>query len=310
MKKMYNKKPPFRIKLSAVAEYNSLSNTVPSNPPLVTKQFTFITVCKGRLAHLQQTLPTWLKVPNCEWIVVDVACPQQTAAWVHQHHPQVHVALLTDGLPFSLARSRNFGATHARTNWLCFIDADIVVQPSFATFLESQAWQAGTYMRVLDPCKTLSGTCLSQRTDFNAVGGYDEVLCGWGGEDRDFYANLERHGCRPLPLNPRDFQPIPHDDHLRTEFYEIRRLPESQSLHQIYIEIKQDLQKLRGEKLALSERKILYQKLQQQVLTAWRRGQPALLEFPWREQSYWNHSRVTKVLKYQFLPPPAPPHPF
>ena len=57
----------------------------------MTPKFSIITTCMGRLDHLKQTLPRLLEQPDCEVIVVDWSCPQDTAGYVAKHFPAVNV---------------------------------------------------------------------------------------------------------------------------------------------------------------------------------------------------------------------------
>jgi hypothetical protein len=58
-----------------------------------------ITTCKGRLAHLKETLPAFLaQGAGCEVIVVDYDCPEGAATWVNANHPRDRSPF--DGSPF------------------------------------------------------------------------------------------------------------------------------------------------------------------------------------------------------------------
>ena len=96
-------------------------------------RLTWITTCKGRLEHLRHTLPRVVAQPDLACVVVDFSCPDGTADWVQKHHPQVTVVEAANEPGFSAPRARNLGAAAARTEWLGFFDADILLAADFST---------------------------------------------------------------------------------------------------------------------------------------------------------------------------------
>src|SRR5215467_11575077 len=92
----------------------------------------FVTVCKARLEHLEQTLPLLAAQPGTEAIVVDYGCPQGTRSWVRERFPGVKVVEVDDDPGFCVARARNLGAAAASAPRLCFVDADVRLREGFA----------------------------------------------------------------------------------------------------------------------------------------------------------------------------------
>jgi len=68
-------------------------------------EFAFVTTCKGRLHHLQQTLPLIAAQAPDEIVVVDYGCPQNSGDWVEAHFPGVKVVRTTDDPGFCLPRA-------------------------------------------------------------------------------------------------------------------------------------------------------------------------------------------------------------
>src|SRR5476649_2313793 len=90
----------------------------------------FVIPCKGRLAHLRESLPRVAAQAPC--IVVDYDCPENSGDWVNAHHPEVAVVRIRNEPGFNLARARNLGAAETRADWIVFLDADVVPSPHFA----------------------------------------------------------------------------------------------------------------------------------------------------------------------------------
>ena len=233
-----------------------------------------ITTCKGRLTHLQQSLPRMVAQAGCEVIVVDYDCPDGTAPWVQANHGQVKVVRIEDAPSFSASRARNRGAEAARGQWLAFVDADVLLDLQFAARLVPQLTK-GRYYRPRHRAPDLHGLVVCATSDFLDVGGYDEAIRGWGGEDRDLYVRLASFfGCK-LVRFPGDWVGfIPHDDAQRVRFADVREKRLGQGINAFYRMIKYDLFRLSGDsRLALDLRQRLHEQVRRPVVDAARRGE-------------------------------------
>ncbi len=182
------------------------SNVIPECPILRQDQamafITFVTTCRGRLAHLRETLPSLVAQPDASVVVVDYGCPEASGHWVEEHFPQVDVVRSAESPRFE-TRPRPQPGRGARAD-----------RRGFASSMPTRAWRPisanasgpcwppGASIR---PCPAPSrpgARPSAQRRTLRRVGGYDEVIQGWGREDDDFYARLLPRGC-PLCQLPR-----------------------------------------------------------------------------------------------------------
>ena len=224
----------------------------------------FITVCKGRLEHLKQTLPLLAAQPGAEAIVVDYGCPQGTRSWVRQRFPGVKVVTVDDDPGFCVARGRNLGAAAASAPRLCFVDTDVRLGEGFASWALEHA-RPRHYYRALPATEDVWGTCLCSAEDFAGAGGYDEAFRGWGGEDDDLYIRLEDAGCAPAGFPAGLAEPIAHEDTTRLEQYAIKDRRTHNRVSQVYVAAKRHLAKLLARPLSLDERKQLFAESQKGV---------------------------------------------
>src|SRR5437868_449136 len=141
----------------------------------------FITTCMGRLAHLRQTIGLAARQARSSCIVVDYSCPEQCGDWVEQHYPEVKVLRVPNQQLFCVTRARNIGAQAADAPWLCFFDADVILDAQLAQRLLEMV-RPGQFFVAHPWVRELAGTVVCSRTDFERVGGYDEVIQGWGSE--------------------------------------------------------------------------------------------------------------------------------
>lgn len=220
---------------------SNLSTAETASPQASTPRVSFITTCKHRLHHLQQTLPRMVAAEPDEIIVVDYACPQQAGSWVAENYPQANVVHVDDDPNFNVSRARNLGAAQASGDWLVFIDADILVDPTWV------AWQrehlnphcfhrAAPVMGQRD--KETSGTCICPRDWFDRIGGYDEAFRGWGGEDRDLYSRLVAVGVVESTYPSSFVTPIRHNDDDRMRYCDIKKKGVRMVIHDLYITAK------------------------------------------------------------------------
>ena len=184
---------------------------------------TFVTTCKNRLHHLKETLALLSKQAEKDIVVVDYSCPQNTAQWVSENHPHAKVVqVLSEG--FNISHARNCGAEKITSDFICFIDADVKVKPGFMEWIHENLSPYCFYTLAnkteIDP--QLWGTTIVPSKALRFVAGYDEIYCGWGGEDDDLYYRLKTAGFYPRAIPPQFLEAIRHGDEERVQFHEIK----------------------------------------------------------------------------------------
>lgn len=168
--------------------------------------------CKGRLNHLQRTLPDVLKqsFQDMEVIVVDYACPQDTWRWVAGLvSPRVRCEIAkVDPSEWSLSAARNFGFKHAKGEVILFLDADTIINHEFViqSFLTLKPGHFITGL--VAPPWNGCGCMMVYREDFEAARGYNEALKSWGYEDMDMYGRFRFKGIVPVPDSSERFIPM------------------------------------------------------------------------------------------------------
>lgn len=235
-----------------------------------------ITTCKNRLPHLKKTLPLMLKQPRAEVIVVDYGCEQGTAAWVKEHHPAAKLVQVSDDPVFCVARARNMGAKIASHETLCFVDADVLMHLEFCKWLEFNQNPNWFYVYPAHKEYELFGFVIVAREHFSKVGGYDEAIEGWGGEDKDLYERLARVGLSKSLVPEGSLSPISHGD-------ELRQLDKDAggfggkwgtiAMKELYRAIKRDSWQLTGREIELEKRKALFQHIRTMREEALKQGE-------------------------------------
>ncbi len=204
----------------------------------------FVTTCKGRLHHIKQTLPKLLAESPDEIVVVDYGCPQNVGDWIEENHKSVKVVRVTDDPGFCVARARNIGALNCSSPWICFVDADILVEEGFVAWTRQNV-RPNYYYRhaklgeIQD--KETYGTVICSRKSFETVNGYDELFRSWGGEDDDLYYRFGISGYSESYFPFHFVSAISHGDSERFAFHQIKDKNISHMVSQFYMVSKRQL---------------------------------------------------------------------
>lgn len=180
---------------------------------------TFVTTVKGRLEHLQRTLP--LLSPASRVVVVDYDCPQSSGCWAGSI-PNVKVVRVFDSGQFNNAKARNIGAKQVDTLWIGFIDCDIKVKmPLFEESVKALLMDDGRLILAHKDDWGLYGFMIMAKSDFDFIGGYDESMDGYAPEDEQVKRKLIGLGAKVFRV-PECLKHMSHSNDLRTQFYNER----------------------------------------------------------------------------------------
>lgn len=225
------------------------------------RPITLITTCKGRLDDLMRTLPHMLNCGAHEVIVVDYSCPQHTGEWVALHHPIAKVVHVMDDSGFNLGNARNQGALRATSEWICFIDADVLPLPGFSAWLDETLLEGHFYRVHQDDApgqNGIWGTVICPRKAFQEIGGYDAAITGYGGDDTDLYERLQAWNIQESRIPPALLTCIETPTALKTAFYAIKDTNISLKIGHLYRYIKYNIFGLMNREMSLPARQRLY----------------------------------------------------
>ncbi len=102
-------------------------------------KISLVTTCKGRLAYLKESLPTWLALEydNFDIVVVDYDCPDGTEDYINQNRAimlrnskasAIYVVKVENKPDFNLCDARNTGIDFATSEAILMIDADVHIK--------------------------------------------------------------------------------------------------------------------------------------------------------------------------------------
>ncbi len=187
-----------------------------------------------------------------EVIVVDYDCPNGSGDWARSAYPDVKVVDVRDDSEFCAARGRNLGAERASSDWLLFIDADIVCAPEWMDWMQQHLrprafFRASRVNGIVHP--ETAGTAICPPVEFKAVGGYDEIFRGaWGGEDIELYRRLQVAGLASETYPHEFLSPILHGDEERAGWAGVGSKAQRAVVTACYTDAKRQLARFLGPK--------------------------------------------------------------
>ena len=207
-----------------------------------------------------------------EVIVVDFCCPDKTGDHVEANFPGAQVVRAEGEEHFSNWKARNLGATAATSDLLVFCDADtILADGAIAWIAEHLPERTFGFFRGVDTAhlnttdlrlaqNQLRGFLVVPSRPFRRLGGYDEVLIGWGaGGDTDLVDRLGLLGFTPFAMDAKIVESVvPHDNRDRLKHH-VDPIPVSYGAGLLYRSAKLALLRIRNRiNLPLTARQNLY----------------------------------------------------
>lgn len=206
----------------------------------------FCITCKGRLHHLQQTLPVNLRSSasneRVEFILLNYTSPDNLDAWVKREMMHyIEQGRLTyyhirGCNRFWVAHAKNLAHRLAAGELICNLDADNFIGDGFAFFLQDKLGGfPNRFIRALG-VRGATGRIAFWKDDFLRLGGYDERMqFGWGYEDDDIAERAKRIGIEPFILDQKSpfLRLLSHSHTERVQYTLFKNHEESLHLHKL-----------------------------------------------------------------------------
>lgn len=196
----------------------------------------FCITCKGRVQHLEKTLP--LNLPdnadydNCKFIVLDYNSQDHLIPYLKATHQgaidsgKLVVYSYREETPFRVAHAKNMAhrlGILEGADILVNLDADNFTGPGFAQFIAEQfrseedifLWARMIQHGEDRLPRGINGRLVVPVKAFLHVGGYDERFAVWSPDDKDFNLRLRRLGYQAREIDRRFLNCVRHNDKMR-----------------------------------------------------------------------------------------------
>jgi len=193
-----------------------------------------VTVCMNRLEHLRVTaarVAAW--TGHREHLIVDWSSAQPVPSEQLPADPRIRLLRVEGESSWNLCRAYNFAVAQARSAWILKLDADTWPTAAFDPAalgllmpgLPAADQSTGPHHAFGSGGQGRRGQFLMPRQLFKAVGGFHELLVGYGFDDKDLEARLALHtGLAAGSLPEAWIGVIPHSDAERAGLERSHRL--------------------------------------------------------------------------------------
>lgn len=192
------------------------------------------TTCMDRNDMIIQTIPSWLKLPVVEIVIVDWSSKKPVIETLEENNikdKRISIARVNDKKYYEHSLARNLKVFLCNTEWVLSVDSDVKI---FESLFEGIYKLNGKKLYCL-PFNSLNNSCFGttifRKKDYMNIGGCNTNMTGWGYEDMDLNQRLIDSGCEHIKLNQKDMYHIPHNDNRRVENCLIKNKWESNSLN-------------------------------------------------------------------------------
>nr|WP_298684950.1 glycosyltransferase [uncultured Dongia sp.] len=212
-------------------------------------KISYCTTCKGRLSFLQKTLPANLAAeqdnPDIEFVILDYDSHDGLREWLAETYRdliasgRVKYAHFGPAPNFWMSHAKNLAHLAGSGDILCSVDADNLLPKNFSVWLRKvytrqpntiasprllsfwgylrQRW-IDRMLGLPTPGGGLAGRITVSRDLFLRLGGYDQTITAWGGEDLEFILKARDNGASYTYVPPSLWgSSIDHPNELRTE---------------------------------------------------------------------------------------------
>jgi len=194
-------------------------------------RISFCTAIRNRLHHLKQTLKQNIEdnssYPELQFVILDYNSDDGLTEWIstemsfYLSSGKVVYYRTEDPAFFDRSHSRNLAFKLAEGDIICNIDADNFTGENFADYINNLFQStpgifitSGKLEAKIRP--DFLGRIGVRKSDFLAVGGYDEKMDGYGFEDIDLINRLIRYGLSQHKINQKAFfRAVFHSDEER-----------------------------------------------------------------------------------------------
>jgi len=181
-----------------------------TKPVTKNHKISLCTTCMNRLENLKITLPANIKsnsYPNTEFVVLDYNGQDNVGDWIkkemmeHIESGKLMFLRTEEPIYFSMPHAKNIVSLAATGEIINSVDADTFAKNNFAEFINRLANEQPEKAIFAKSRQLLRGRLGFWKKEFIELGGYDEILMGYGHEDADLLHRSWMMGKKLMPFS-------------------------------------------------------------------------------------------------------------
>jgi predicted glycosyltransferase involved in capsule biosynthesis len=203
---------------------------------------------KNRTSHFLQTFPFMISQigQDYELVIVDFHSEDELLQLfqkecrlrkdtVSKNLKEIKYVKVNENLKYNPNKVKNLGAKISSGEKIAFTDADVFLSMDYLSFWSNKVKEKKTFLATrfqetrVSLAKRISpeinyGNIIVSSKDFYEIGGWNESMVKWGGDDDDLCHRLKLYGLREInPTDPQDSRhySILHGDDLRLAELEV-----------------------------------------------------------------------------------------
>jgi len=186
-----------------------------------------VTRFMNRLDYLSQSLPTWIKLPEIDQIIiVDWSSEESAIPLIDSiNDDRISIVSVPGQSYWDPGRAHNVGIKHTKTELIFIVDCDVKINfpcfkhikplPNREFYIRTDKWRGEPYK-----LRGLSGTCIFQKSMWAEINGYAEEKSSYGLEDLDFYNQARNADYKCIKcLTAHELTHISHGYDIRQKHY-------------------------------------------------------------------------------------------
>lgn len=186
------------------------------------------TGCMNRDKFIEEALPTWVKIPFKEIVIVDWSSKNPVKDIVDKYqNGTIKLVRVNDKTTYNHSIVSNLKVRLTDSEYVVSADCDVKLKENFLSSfdIKENEFYTGSNLEA----NGIFGTCLLKRDMFEKVGGYNEFMAGWGHQDGDLYNRLKREKYIYKNFTPGTLVHINHSNAVRVENFEEKDLVKGHS---------------------------------------------------------------------------------
>ena len=196
------------------------------------EKITIATSCMNRNDMLIETVPTWLKFPVKEIIIVDWSSTIPVKTTLEENNindERIRIITVPNQNHYHHSKARNLKVFCCNTEWVLSIDADVKINDNFFDNIYFLSGKKLYSLNLDGGVDSRFGTTMFRKKDYIDIGGCNTKMVGWGYEDLDLAIRMLKNDVVHIAFDKEHLYHIPHDDTRRTENTKFQNKWESNS---------------------------------------------------------------------------------